>query len=390
MAFNPINFMQAPVLRDDRVGSFADSLMKGLTTAFTMRQQQQENERAQQRFDMENALRQKQEGRQDEAYEQSKNPLYQINSLTEALSKSGLPPEQQQAILNQKIYGSALSPEQAHKNKMEESRVGKELSPEQLDYYRALAEQARRERTSSGGYLSAGEKDEKNYLDNISKSNKTFTPEQVLDAGNRTLDGYDTRTDGTPINITPLVKESAGRLKMKGTTAQTVTQDIASKRGDAELYVLNKHIKEGNEQYPSSILGINKDYIADNFKAMLGDETAIDRLSKKAAGELLNVERTLITQNVVQGKTSVAAMKAMLGESAKVHLKKLGIDNKLVENKAIDYMNKAIDDMYKARTDISGSAFSTIKEKGKEKEKNEDTSSDLIPVKGPDGKWRIP
>ncbi len=126
MAFNPINFMQAPILRDDRVGSFADSLMQGLTTGFNARQKYLEGERAQQEFDMKQALIKKQQEMEGAALNDPNSPqnITKRNTiLIETLKndpiarkqyyeKMGFSPEEQK-IHTRSLYGmEAETPEE--------------------------------------------------------------------------------------------------------------------------------------------------------------------------------------------------------------------------------------------------------------------------------------
>jgi len=379
MAFQPINFLSAPIQRDDRIQNFADSLMKGLSTGFTMRQQAEQNKRAQEAFDFDKSMKESQLAREQELYQQSQDPLYKYKQVSESLKDSNIPKELIPYIQNQALgFKSGQTPEQEQEFELKKSRTAKELTPEQINLLKAQANYYNN-RPATNERPVAGVKYEQNFLSNLAKDNPDFNEEQLRQAGNRVIEGDRTLDDGMPIKVGGITTKALDQYIKTTTTSGLIDADIRGQKAESELPVITKYIQRGNNIYPTDVLKLSLAKAADTAKAAKGDKQAIDRLAQNAAGNVLSYEQSQLQQLLASGKTTVQATKE-IQKHAERRLVDFGIGSGAVKNKALDYINEATKEAFKARRGVSSGASATLykKEKQEEKETNKGTEQDPL------------
>jgi len=411
MAFQPINFLSAPIQRntmlEDALSSFGN-----VYNAVKMPEQYAQRQKEQ---DLANRLKELQisglQSQQEEAIKEAEDPLYKIKKIASAL-QGVIQPKQQQKPgdiqgLSQNIYAQPNAPmDLSRPNELQAAfgnmsqddisnlmkyAIRKQLTgtagatPEEQQAYESqkikqaqdfqvylqnlkakqdlqyLAQQAKGSTDPNLKNLGAGAKEELFFRGLVSKDNPGLTEDQNYEAANVLRSGGDTLSDGTKLKpLSPAARNSLDRLTKYGTTASIITSTIGGERAEAELPVISGYIKEGNLVYPNSVAGISPQFLSDKLSATQGNKDAQDRLSKYYAAGILNFEKSQLQQMLASGKTTVQATKELMKHSATERLKDFGVSSGPVLNKTLDIVNDATEKAFKARKNVYAGASSIV------------------------------
>lgn len=287
MPFHPIDFANI----QPQGNPFFKDLIQNLATGYQAGQLPQQLERKRQQEELANSMQKLLFEEQPEKFK------------SEQLSR------EVERALNQATANKigTLTPMEATKLALENAWYPK-ISQSLVDERGALSKQ--RELGITG--LGTGGKEQFYFQNLTSQSNPNFTPQQVFDASNAVRDGKTTLSDGTPINVTAAMRDSADRIAMYGAPKDVISNAIRGTQADKEIDILSKYIGEAIAPYGDTIYGHSPTQIAATFSNNKEDQI---KLGKLAAAQQLQTDLAA-NQNIINsGRPTASITREILNDS---------------------------------------------------------------------------
>lgn len=161
-------------------------------------------------------------------------------------------------------------------------------------------------------FKTATAQDQGLLMSNIQKDNPNFTVDQIYDAVNNISEGRPQLSDGTPVRIGYLTRQTLDKVNNQGRTATEVTGIHQAKQADAEIKVFSKYADQFLKPYGRTYKGYSPAQIIDSFKS---DNASQDKLGDFVAGQAIQYEIAQQRIRLAGGRPGLNSTRDLMNES---------------------------------------------------------------------------